>query len=202
MNFLEVLQDKEFLIEHNKNIIMSQKIVDYLIFKGNPKRYPREDVRDIKDQQGLHEIRGRLLHRCSVLELIFKEYTKSKETMFGPLKKEFLDKIMEEAEQGKRKLNATLSSKHSVKFSELKKALKKVADFRNDWAHGVVYYKLRKNPKQANNYIKNKKKIRSKSIKPPYFEDISKQFSIVFRYIKFQNLFEFKDFIIYPCYIR
>ena len=136
---------------------------DFLISEGDISLSQSDEEKDLRD---VHILRGRFLHWTSIIERIMKEYCnelRSKKT-YGQLKEIFIKKLTE------NNLNDT------SKFYEFVKALNDINPDRNSWAHGFIFYKPRTNGK-PNNHLNLSDDINS--IQPPYFDEISKSFTII-----------------------
>mgnify|MGYP001573984372 FL=1 len=151
---------------------------DFLISYGDVSSSKNDEEKDLKE---VHILRGRFLHWVSIIERIMKEYCKeiNSHKTYGQMKDPFVNKLTE------NKLNDTSG------FYDFVKALNEINPDRNSWAHGFIFYSSREN-KRPNNFINLNNKLTS--IQPPYFNDISKYFSIVIGWLKQNDLWKISTY--------
>lgn len=170
-------------------------MTEYILIKKNVKT--NEFIEIYSDIPKLHEIRGRLLNLSTILECFMKFYLESKnikipsktidyESNNGVFNK-FLDEL--------KKDNSI--SKKGIKTFE--KHFKFITRERNNFAHGIIYYKNKKKnrPNNINNNILNPFPPKKLSHQPidyslnkskTIFNQLNKSYEYAIRWLKERGL--------------
>lgn len=151
---------------------------DFLIYYGNISSSQKDEENDLKE---VHILRGRFLHWTSIIERIMNEYCNESKKTYGKIKDSFI-----------QKLTASELS-HKDNFFEFVKALNEINPDRNAWAHGFIFYNEREGS-NPNNFLNLNNKLTS--VKPPYFEEISKSFSLIIDWLSKNNLWKIDSYAI------
>lgn len=168
---------------------------EYILIRKNTR--PKEFIDFYLDLSKLHTIRGRLLNLSTILECFMKFYLKQKniqvDSKIVDYKKNngVFNKFLEELEKDKSiSKNGLKSFKTHFKLLTLK---------RNNFAHGVVFYKNKKKtrPCNVNNSILNPfppKDLSSKPLKDSLnknktvFDQLNKSYKYVINWLKEKNI--------------
>ena len=164
-------------------------MVEYAVIRKNVKS--NEFITIYQDLPKIHTIRGRLLNLSTILEHFMKDYLVSKGIKTLPKitvdykgKNGVFNKFLDEIKKD------TNVSKKGIKSFE--KHFKFLTTQRNNFAHGIIYYKNKKQsrPTNINNNIFNKYSKQKKFIdqtlnkKKTVFDKLNKSYEYVFDWLE------------------
>ena len=164
-------------------------MMEYAVIRKNVRS--NEFVHIYQDLPKIHTIRGRLLNLSTILEHFMKDYLVSKGINKLPKltidykgKNGIFNKFLDEIKKD------TQIKKNGIKSFE--KHFKFITNQRNNFAHGILYYKNKKQsrPTNINNNIFNKysqqKKFVDQSLnkKKTIFDKLNKSYEYVFNWLE------------------
>jgi len=173
--------------------------MEYAVIRKSMKT--NEFIHVYQDLPEIHKIRGRLLNLSTILEHFMKDYLTSKGVRKLPKftidykgKNGVFNKFLDEI-----KKNPNIKIKNVKSFE---KHFKFITNQRNNFAHGIIYYKNKKTsrPANINNNIFNKysrqKKFLDQSLNKSktVFDKLNKSYEYVFNWLEKNKILEMEGF--------
>ena len=145
-------------------------------------------IKEKQDLIKLHIIRGRMLHLSTIIETLIKDDIVG----FRAKKREpYYERFI-------RKLESNPRLNKNRDFKKFRKSLRRFCKERNNWAHGITFYKKRgrKFPSKPNNSLFNRgtgKKIDISANKSPtYFDKLNMDLGIVINWLNLHGYLKLK----------
>ncbi len=174
-------------------------MTEYAVIRKNVRT--AEYLAVYQDLPKIHTIRGRLLNLSTILEHFMKDYLTSKGIKKIPKltidyngKNGVFNKFLDEIKKDNR------ISQNGIKSFE--KHFKFITTQRNNFAHGIIYYKNKKSSRQANinnnifNKYSNQKKFLDQSLnkKQTVFDKLNKSYEYIFNWLEKNKILSMSDF--------
>ncbi|PIS06099.1 MAG: hypothetical protein COT80_02515 [Candidatus Buchananbacteria bacterium CG10_big_fil_rev_8_21_14_0_10_33_19] len=177
--------------------------MEYAVIRKNMKT--SEFIHVYQDLPEIHKIRGRLLNLSTILECFMKFYLQSKKIKFS-------QKMIDYSKRGKdgvfNKFLDEIKKDKSISKKGLKsfeKHFKILTSKRNNFGHGLIYYKNKKKirPYNINNNILNPFPPKNLSAKPindslnknrTVFDDLNKSYEYVFDWLEKNKILKMEGF--------